>query len=498
MHSSYLKKLITIALFVGSMQIKAQVKNVFLDRSFWKTNPTTATIDQKIKEGNNVSQANGANFDATVYAILENVDNKTIKHLLTKNGNGVNKLTHDGRTYIFWAAYKNNTKLVKHLINNGANTNILDDKGYSVLNFAAVGGVTNTKLYDLLIANGANLTKDVTPKGANALHLVAPNVDNFKVIDYFISKGLSITSTDNDGNTVFNYVAQKGNTKMLDLLIKKGVPYQSLNKNGGNAIIFATKGARRHTNSLNFFKYLEGLGISPNITTKNGTTPLHNLAYNNKDLASYNYFISKGVNTNQADKDGNTALLNAASRNSLEIIKLLVQKSDNINHTNNSGYSALTKAMRNSPEVIEFLLQKKAEVSVNDKKGYNLAYHLFKTYNDKNIVDFNKKLTLLEANGLKTAAINKNGSSLYHLAVEKNSTSMIQFIKKYAIDINTKNKDGLTPLQLAVMVGKNHELIKLLIAEGANTSVTTDFDETLYDLAKENEALKNTDINYLK
>ncbi|MCB0432495.1 MAG: ankyrin repeat domain-containing protein, partial [Mangrovimonas sp.] len=45
--------------------------NVFLERTFWKTNPSVETIDQKIKEGHNPSQPNSNNFDPVVYAILE-------------------------------------------------------------------------------------------------------------------------------------------------------------------------------------------------------------------------------------------------------------------------------------------------------------------------------------------------------------------------------------------------------------------------------------------
>ena len=42
------------------------------------------------------------------------------------------------------------------------------------------------------------------------------------------------------------------------------------------------------------------------------------------------------------------------------------------------------------------------------------------------------------------------------------------------------------------------KIIKHLLSKGADKNVKTDFDETLYDLAKENEALKNTDISFLK
>ena len=493
-----IKTLLFLNFFCVIYTINAQTKNVFLDRAFWKTNPTINQVEVKITEGNNATKLNRYGFDAVVYAILENANTKTIKHLLSKKGNDVNKLTHDGRTYIFWASYKNNISIVKHLLKNGAKTNVIDDKGYSILNFTAAAGVENIKLYDLLIKHGASILTDKTPKGANALLLITPNLTNFKMINYFISKGLRLDATDKDGNGVFNYTVQKGNIKMLNLLIKKGLPYKNVNKNGGNAMLFATKGSRSGYNSFAFIKYLENLGINPNITNNKGKTPLHNLAFGNKEIPTINYFINKGVDVNQSDNNGNTALINAASRNSLKVIKLFASKTTNINHTNNNGQSALTKAISNNSKTVEFFLNKGADVTLIDKKGNHLGHYLFNTFSTKNLNEFQKKLDLLKTKGLNISKPQKNGTTLYHLAVKKQNLSMLKYIKRYNIDIDAKNPQGLTALQKAVMTAKNNVIIKYLIDNGADKTLKTDFDETLYDLAKENEALKNTDISFLK
>ncbi len=493
-----IKTFLIVCLLSTISTINAQTKNIFLERSFWKTNPSIKIVEQKITAGNSATKLNRYGFDAVVYALLENANPKVIKHLLSKKGNDVNKLTHDGRTYIFWAAYKNNMPIVKYLLKNGAKTDVIDDKGYSILNFTAVAGVENTKLYDLLIKHGANVKEDTTPSGANALLLIVPNLSNFKMVDYFTSKGLSLNSTDKNGNGVFNYTAQKGNKKMLEMLIKKGVSYKKVNRNGGNAMLFATKGSRSGYNSLEFFKYLEELGITPNIRNKDGKTPLHNLSYSNKDLATINYFINKGVDVNQTDKNGNIALINAASRNSLDIVKLYASKTKNINHTNKDSQSALTRAIRNTNKVFSYLINNGADVNVVDKKGNHLGYYLFNWFSEKNIKNFEYKLMSLKSKGLAITKKQKDGTTLYHLAVKKQSLPMLKYISKYDIDINAKNADNLTALQKAVMMAKDDSIIKYLIAQGANTKIKTDFDESLYDLAKENEALKNTDISFLK
>ena len=83
---------ISLLFFLINISVSAQKTNVFHDRNFWKTNPSIEIIDQKISEGNDVSALNINAFDGVMYAILEKADNKTIKYLISKKGNDVNKL----------------------------------------------------------------------------------------------------------------------------------------------------------------------------------------------------------------------------------------------------------------------------------------------------------------------------------------------------------------------------------------------------------------------
>lgn len=496
-----MKRLVILFFFLGGFYLlQAQEENIFLNRTFWKTNPSIELVKQKIAQGNNPSQLNPHSFDPISYALIENVDNATIKYLLTLKNNGVNKLTHDGRTYIFWAAYKGNLDMMKYLVTKGAKTDIIDNHGYSLLNFAATTGQKDPKLYDFLIENGANPLKEKNRNGANALLLLVPHLNSLSEATYFTKKGLSLTSVDNDNNGIFNYAVSKGNKELLQEIIKKGYLYNNLNNKGENPMFFATRGSRSGYHPLAYFQYLEKLGITPNIKNNEGRTPLHNLSYGNKDIATLQYFIDKGVDVNQADNEGNTALLNASRRNSLEVIKLLANKTKNINTTNKEGYSALTRALRNNPKVVKFILEKGADVSLIDNKGNNLAYYLIKSYNPKNKEDFKSKLEMLTKAGLAFSKKQKDGSNAYHLAIDKNDTALLSMFKNFKIDINAKDSNGITPLHKAIMTAKNDKIIKYLLANGANKTIKTDMNESVYDLASENELLKknNIDISFLK
>jgi ankyrin repeat protein len=443
-------------------------KNPFLDRTYWRSNPSIQDIDQKIAAGHDITALNASAFDAVSWALIEKVDNQTVKYLLTKKGNGVNKLTHDGRTYIFWAAYKNNLEMMEYLVDRGANTTLVDDHGNTILLFAASTGQLNTKLYNLCMDYGANPRIEQNHNGANALLLVAPFVKDLSLIDYFTSKGINIRSTDNNGNGIFNYAAKTGNIKLMDHLVKQGVPHKALANDGGNAMIFASRGTRNITNSIEVYKYLEKLGITPNVVTKTGTTPLHSIAYRGKDLGLIDYFLSKGVNVNQADDKGRTALTNALTRNSLDVVK--------------------------------FLLKKGADVQIKDKQGNNLVYHLIKSYRSNKFDEFQKKARILSNKGLNIAQHQQNGNSLYHLALETKDMKLLQWVQENKVDVNFKNQDGLTALHQAAMTAKDATILKYLLSIGADKTIKTNFDESVYDLAAENELLQknNIDIQFLK
>ncbi|CEN40738.1 putative ankyrin repeat protein [Capnocytophaga cynodegmi] len=473
-------------------------KNIFLSNDYWKTKPTVEQVKQKIAEGNNPTELNERAYDAVSLAINNGTPYETILFLLSLEGNEVDKLTHDKRTYLFWAAFQNNLPLINYLLQKGADVNVKDSHMYTPLLFAAVRGNINTELYDILINKGANINEK-NENGANALLLAIPHMKDLKEAQYFIKKGLSLKSIDNNGDDALFYAARNGNQKIINQLIKKGLNPKTLNNKGQNLMFAAAEGSRKKTNNLEFFKYIESLGVSPNQKDKEGLTPLFTLSSRHKDIAVLNYFLDKGNSVNQLDKEGNTPLINASSRNSLEVVSLLENKSSNINATNSQGHSALTSAVaRNTSDVVSYLIKKGADINVKDVKGNTLVYYLLESYTPRDIKKFDEKWNILTEKGLNFAQNQEKGNNIYHLAVDKADLNLLQKVVSVNVDINVKNQDGLTPLHKAAMTAKNLDIIKFLLEKEANKTITTDFEETAYDLAKENEALKDKDINFLK
>lgn len=125
-----------------------------------------------------------------------------------------------------------------------------------------------------------------------------------------------------------------------------------------------------------------------------------------------------------------------------------------------------------------------------------LQYFLFKT--DTGISNLNEKL-IDENQKIKATILYNWVEKLQDLLTEKNRNHIIFEIAKYAnnpeffekclddgIDLNRKNRDGLTLLHVAVKQNPNLEIIKYLIKKGADWKLLTDNENKLIHLAVEN------------
>ncbi|MCR4032076.1 MULTISPECIES: ankyrin repeat domain-containing protein [Flavobacterium] len=486
--------------FAATLFVSAQQKNTLLEQSFWKNSPNVETVKAEIAKGNNPAEANINAFDVTTLSINNDAPIATIKFLLDQPGNSITKLTHDNRIYLHWAAYRGNTELVEYLISKGSDVNFEDSHGTAPADFAASNGQSTPAMYDAFFKAGVNPTKKYA-NGANLLLLAISSDKDLKAAEYFATKGMSLKDVDSDGNTAFTYAARSGNIPLLKKLLEKGI------KPNDNALLIAAQGSRRETNTLETYKYLvEEVKIKATAQNKAGQNVLHILAGKPNQKEIVEYFLGKGVDVNKADKEGNTPLMAAAAARETAVLELFLSKAKNINAQNLKGESALTYAVRyGSPEAVNLLLAKGADVNVKDKDGNNLGVYLVQSYRpagrEKVTTDpFDAKAKSLQDKGLNLATAQKDGNTLYHLAITKNDVSLLKKITDLKVDVNAKNKDGLTALHRAAMTSKDDAILKYLVSAGAKKDISTEFDETAYALAKENELLtkNNISVEFLK
>ena len=342
-------------------------ENIFTSRVYWTSNPTIEDVKSDIEYGNDPTEFNKYRFDAVTWAIIEDVSNETVQFLINIEGNGVNKRSHDGRTPIFWAAYRNNIELMHFLIKHDARTDLIDDHGYSLVNFAATTGQLNIKLYELCRLNGAKFDAEFNTEGASPLLLLTPFIKDPDVINYFTKNGLSIHHKDVNGNNAFVYAAKTGNKVMMDYLLKLGLDPRI---NNDAAILFASKGTRNKKNSLEIYKYLQSLGLYIGSIDKKGKSALHYISNYSEDTLLYEFFIQGGCNLELVDSKGNCAFFNVVINNSLEIIEFASSKVKNINATNLLGENVLHLAVkRGDNEIVKLLANLTRDIDAKTKDG---------------------------------------------------------------------------------------------------------------------------------
>lgn len=504
-----MKKLFTVVLLTIAIAAQAQ-QNRLLESSFWQGSPDVEAVKAEIAKGNSPSQMNPSGYDPVVLAINAGAPSASILHLLAQPGNEADKITHDSRIYLHWASSRGNIEIAEYLLKKNAKITVQDSHGNTPLLFAANAAQQNTKVYDLLIAHGADIRKELNPEGANALLLAISNDKEFALTNYFISKGLDLNSIDAGGNNAFSYAARSGNIPLLKSLIQKGI------KPNATAILMTARAGRAAANSVEFYQYLESLNLKPNVTGESGENALHAIVRRPNQNEIIKYFLSKGTDVNKADELGNTPFMYAAMANrDTAVLDLLAAGLKNFNTANVLGQTALALAVKsNSPQVVSYLIRKGADLNVSDKKGNNLAYYLIESLipaaggqrpaganvNGLMAEDFETKLKILQDKGLNIAAPQKDGNTLYHLAAAKNDLTLLKRLQGFAIDINAKNSEGLTALHKAALVSRDDANLKYLLSAGAKKDLLTNFDESAFDLAAENEILKknNVSVSFLK
>ena len=461
----------TIMFFIGLFafnMVEAQTDNEGLSsRSFWKKQPSLEDVMIQVDLGDDPSALGPYDFDPLSWALIEEASPEILDYLLSFEGNTVNKLTHDARTYVFWAAYRNNQAFMKKLKGMGADFGIVDEHGYSLLNFAAVTGQTDAVLYDLIINEGAKPDQEVNYDGANALLLVSSHLKDMALVEYFGQFGLEMNDTDSDGSNGFLYACKGGNIEFLNLLIEQGMSSQFQNSKGQNAAHFAAMGTRGNNPKIEVFEFLKEQGVELDYCDEKGTTALMILCQKRNDNGpTLQYMIGESSDLHVRDSDGKTAMHHALERGSVDCIETLM----------NSGWSM---------EGAKF-------------KTSTLVHSLAEGYSSKSHDVFDEKMALLRSVGISARQLLKEGETWFHVGARSQSMEMLKFAAVLGLDVNHADDEGCTALHEACMTAQDIELLKWLVSIGASKDVLTLFEETPFDLASENEMLAEEDLQFLK
>jgi ankyrin repeat protein len=363
-------------------------------------------------------------------------------------------------------AIKNSqTDIVKSYLNQGGNANDIDaDKdiqGMSLLNCALSFHKKN--IAELLITKGADVNaKDKDKKGNSLLHwLITDSSDNLhdRLVGNYVTPEVRWVVT--------NY---SNSEEMIELLIAKGADVNAKNNQGNTPLYLAVGNNQKELAELLLLK-----GADVNTKNKKGLTPLHNA----KRKEIIELLIAKGANINAQDNQGNMPLHLYLSSKYLgfitnDYLDLIITREGQVNTKNKQGQTPIKVAlMNNNLNAVTYLIEKGAylsdeDIKTKDSQGNQPIHRAALYYGNQ------KFMNLLIAKGADVNAKNKQGQTPIQVAWMNNNWDAVTYlIEKGAYlsdeDIKTKDAQGDQPIHHAVL-SHNQKFMNLLIAKGADVN----------------------------
>ncbi|WP_338406774.1 ankyrin repeat domain-containing protein [Wolbachia endosymbiont (group A) of Longitarsus flavicornis] len=227
-------------------------------------------------------------------------------------------------------------------------------------------------------------------------------------------------------------------------------------------------------------------GANVNATDQNGKTPLHSAARNNNKEVVEALLQVNGININAQDRDNMTPLHWAAVKGHKEAVEALLGKDGiDVNLADKNKDTPLHSVLKKDNidiNVLNALLGEEG-IDVNAQDGLNnTPLHLAVK---KDNIDINVLNALLGAEGIDVNIKDKLREwTPLHWAVSENKIDKVKaLLGAEGIDVNIEDKyEKKTPLHLAAQ-NNNQEIVEDLIKAGANINVKDKDEKTPLDLA---------------
>ena len=372
----------------------------------------------------------------------------------------------------------------------------LKPKGDSIWSAAAEGNLNSVKKY---LAKGLDINAKGGSLKSSAL-LSATLYDQVKMAEFLIRNGADVNAKGDDGGTALHAAAFLGQYEIAKLLIQNGADVDARN-NEGETVINGTMADWETTKFIAGILQLKldresvetGRSQIVELLRKNGATAEFSDPPDNNfwtmagagNIQAVKQHLAKGIDVNA--KGGSlksSALLSATLYDQVKMAEFLIRNGADVNAKGDDGGTALhAAAFLGQYEIAKLLIQNGADVDARNNEGETVINGTMADWEttkfiagilqlklDRESVETGRSqiVELLRKNGATAEFSDPPDNNFWTMVGVGNLQSVKQHLAK-GLDINAKNKDGVTALQIATLLGQ-YEIAELLVQKGADVN----------------------------
>lgn len=360
----------------------------------------------------------------------------------------------------------------------------------------------NTLLMDAAKSGDAAQAKHALERGANPNCRVAGTWLNFtplleaisenhlEVVKILLEHGADPTLEDDNGDPALVFAAHKKHEEIARLLLKRNISIDAKNSAGLTALTRQITYAPAED-----IRAVLDLGADPNQRNALGQTPLMLLAGShsvstekNQEIQSMDVLIEKGADVNARDTRGYTPLMYSVSEGSFDDIQRLIKAGADVNIAGDDGSTSLMLALNRFYEDgrIGYLIEHGANLKATDGDGVTTLMMALAS-------GHLKEATLFVGRGADPKARTKSGRTAAHFAasysgayareaseraaMRRMAVNLLRLVFESGVDLNRADKDGTTPVLIAVQSG-SLEAVDFLLNHRCNPNAANGKGET--------------------
>ena len=405
-----------------------------------------------LKQGADPSLQSNRGWNVLHYASEDG--NLEVIELMLSRMLSIDSRTKEGYTPLMIAAGNDKLQAVKYLLKQGADPSLQSNRGWNVLHYASEDG--NLEVIELMLSRMLSIDSR-TKEGYTPLMIAAGN-DKLQAVKYLLKQGADPSLQDNNGWNELHFASQGGNPEVIELMLSHVPSIDSRTKKGCTPLMIAAG-----NDKLQAVKYLLKQGADPSLQDNNGWNVLH-FASKGGNPEVIELMQSHMLSVDSRTKEGSTPLMIAAVTDKLQAVKYLLKQGADPSLQDNRGWNVLHSVSQGgNPEVIDLMLSHVPSIDSRTKKGYTPLMIAA-------VTDKLQAVKYLLKQGADPSLQDNNGWNVLHFASQGGNPEVIELMLSHMLSIDSRTKEGCTPLMIAAGNDKL-QAVKYLLKQGADLSL---------------------------